>query len=609
MLLNENDDYTHENDNTNTNYRWKEVKSKSVPDSDGFSTDYTMYTDGEKFVFIFGDRDLYNPDNTDFDWEVDTKGEADEWFDNYEGFAEDEEDDDPNEHFLDESASNKTIKNWYEKEYPDDTIAIEQIEDGITFEDIKNNPSLLDPCDTQVRERILSYLNKDLKEQLVSDSNTPEGPIPGPDTGVSNLLISAINGEWSTIQQYNDLITTLASEGMNDIAEIIKDINNEENVHVGQLQKALETLSPNIVSVHEGEKEAEDKVKTLVNNIDESLSNLEKIDNPVVQVPFIMADAQQVSKRNDEKIQKALSDADALPKQKPFLGTKGETTEMPKTETLKKMHLSESLFEAVIDDDGEEYDMHEFITDLFTRGARFRKPVNPLDHTYRKFNYVSGSLGADSGNETNTSIHADRNGDVVLEAASEDRFDEAKAICDKYQLYYDINPSRFASKNKFKTSMTIEVPFGTDGNPVTVEDYFNELGIDPTTVVTGQDTKKYSKKPEYNKGYTRKASNESFDTNMEHPTSCLELIRKKETQDDEGGYRNIYTYRITDKDIVKEWNELIDSDNSSEFKRQALDELDLPSHVNIGPGAPFVNYSVNLYGTKLIVEESGGLDI
>ena len=65
---------------------WKEVDSKSVPDSDGFTTDYTMYEKDGKYIFIFGDKDAYTPENSDPDWEAESEAEAKEWFDSYNGF-------------------------------------------------------------------------------------------------------------------------------------------------------------------------------------------------------------------------------------------------------------------------------------------------------------------------------------------------------------------------------------------------------------------------------------------------------------------------------------------------------------------------------------------
>lgn len=65
--------------------QWKELDCKQVPDSDGFTTDYTLYTDGSKFVCIFGDKEVYLPDDEEFDYETENEEDAREWFRNYEG--------------------------------------------------------------------------------------------------------------------------------------------------------------------------------------------------------------------------------------------------------------------------------------------------------------------------------------------------------------------------------------------------------------------------------------------------------------------------------------------------------------------------------------------
>lgn len=64
--------------------------SKTVIDADGFTTDYVLYYDSEndKWICIFGDRDVYNPYNTEPDYETDSREDAYEWFDSYEGITE-----------------------------------------------------------------------------------------------------------------------------------------------------------------------------------------------------------------------------------------------------------------------------------------------------------------------------------------------------------------------------------------------------------------------------------------------------------------------------------------------------------------------------------------
>lgn len=120
--------------------------------------------------------------------------------------------------------------------------------------DEKHKPSLSE--DTEIAGAVRIGGTSDVSI-ITPVTDVREGPVPGPDSMLSNMLIGAINGEWDTIVFYNDLITNLLSQGESAIADIIKDINNEENIHVGQLQKALEQLSPNTISIGDGEKEAE----------------------------------------------------------------------------------------------------------------------------------------------------------------------------------------------------------------------------------------------------------------------------------------------------------------------------------------------------------------
>lgn len=74
---------------------WELIKSKSVHDSDGFLTEYCLYYNPveDLYVTVFGDSDLYRPEDGDFDAEFDSEEQAIEWFDNYNGFDDDIVDD------------------------------------------------------------------------------------------------------------------------------------------------------------------------------------------------------------------------------------------------------------------------------------------------------------------------------------------------------------------------------------------------------------------------------------------------------------------------------------------------------------------------------------
>ena len=87
-----------------------------------------------------------------------------------------------------------------------------------------------------------------------------QGPTSGSDSGVTDLVITAINDEWEAIRTYNSIIETLKYEAPNNddyvrFIQILNDINAEENKHVGQLQEILQRLSPNAKFIDKGRDE------------------------------------------------------------------------------------------------------------------------------------------------------------------------------------------------------------------------------------------------------------------------------------------------------------------------------------------------------------------
>ncbi len=81
------------NASTDDEIDWYKMDRKIVKDSDGFNTEYTWYAneDDTLHVFIFGDADIYDPYNTEPDFETDDYDAAKEWFDSYTGFEDDED--------------------------------------------------------------------------------------------------------------------------------------------------------------------------------------------------------------------------------------------------------------------------------------------------------------------------------------------------------------------------------------------------------------------------------------------------------------------------------------------------------------------------------------
>lgn len=210
--------------------------------------------------------------------------------------------------------------------------------------------------------KLNEYATKDLKKSsltlnedwfdddnfIVDDTITDEAPEKESpknevDTGISNLLIDAIKDEFETIKLYNSIIEQIRIEDREDIISILQDIVNEENVHVGQLQKALELYSPNADSIEHGSQEAEEQMK--VESINEGIKNLDRVVSGKkmdidVDIPLDMADAIVSHEQTEKDIEDSMKEVEDSAKE---VSDKKETKKVS-TPAMKKMKLSEELF-------------------------------------------------------------------------------------------------------------------------------------------------------------------------------------------------------------------------------------------------------------------------
>lgn len=113
---------------------------------------------------------------------------------------------------------------------------------------------------------IASEYDDDFSEDMIVNDTVEvpvEGPKQGADVGVADMIMGAINDEYSTIRQYNSLVATLR-EGNNPAYEqfinVIQDIAAEENKHIGQLQEVLKVISPNATAIDCGAAEGRDQL-------------------------------------------------------------------------------------------------------------------------------------------------------------------------------------------------------------------------------------------------------------------------------------------------------------------------------------------------------------
>ena len=157
------DDY--DDDDEDSLDRYERIEGKTVYDSDGFTTDYTLYYDTyeEKYFTMFGDEDFYEPSLEYADAEFDTYDEAKEWFNNYEGFTD--EDDDEEEYPFDECV-HPTIKMRY---YQKPTNPLSKVKDASYYDDDVEYTSRVTESGIRAKNKVFSYDDSPISEGEMSE--------------------------------------------------------------------------------------------------------------------------------------------------------------------------------------------------------------------------------------------------------------------------------------------------------------------------------------------------------------------------------------------------------------------------------------------------------
>ena len=110
-------------------------------------------------------------------------------------------------------------------------------------------------------------------EDMGGEEEIPASPETMDAMSVANTLNALIQDEWQAIDGYNGTISTYRAMAQDDypekdksidydaIIKILEDIAQEEMNHVGMLQKAMGTISPNVSEIKGGEEEAEETLE------------------------------------------------------------------------------------------------------------------------------------------------------------------------------------------------------------------------------------------------------------------------------------------------------------------------------------------------------------
>ena len=80
-------------------------------------------------------------------------------------------------------------------------------------------------------------------------------------SGISAYITDAINGEYDTINDYNEMLLALKDDSQDSAISVIEDIVKEEYTHIGQLQELLKMYASPSSEIKSGEVEAQKQIE------------------------------------------------------------------------------------------------------------------------------------------------------------------------------------------------------------------------------------------------------------------------------------------------------------------------------------------------------------
>lgn len=135
--------------------------------------------------------------------------------------------------------------NWNNQDFFEDG----EIDDNMTF----------DPSEYQEMKKE-SFLKEDLTDVAITDNSLTltEPTKEEVRSGLADMINNLIKAEYDAVTDYNNAITTVLAENKyTDLIDVFQDILEEENLHIGQLQRALKEVSEAAENINKGEIEAD----------------------------------------------------------------------------------------------------------------------------------------------------------------------------------------------------------------------------------------------------------------------------------------------------------------------------------------------------------------
>lgn len=155
----------------------------------------------------------------------------------------------------------------------------------------------------------------------------------------------------------------------------------------------------------------------------------------------VHANAINIHNKKKKETERVLKDKKAELK-KPFLGTKGKTTIMPKTKDMKKLKLSEELFTneaAVLDRDAWQLQDKRNNKDIWSDIYNELVDIKDLETPHRRLKKSPKQRYGSAWDEGGVRVAPSRTDDaIVVKADDESQLDFAKEVADTYGVEYSV---------------------------------------------------------------------------------------------------------------------------------------------------------------------------
>ena len=98
------------------------------------------------------------------------------------------------------------------------------------------------------------YLFEDFENEVATLKDEIKTSEEENNFAVSNLISNLIKAEWDVVDLYNAMLITLQDKNAKDVEEIIENNISNHYIHIGQLEKALQSYNSFASEIEDGQE-------------------------------------------------------------------------------------------------------------------------------------------------------------------------------------------------------------------------------------------------------------------------------------------------------------------------------------------------------------------